>query len=308
MCYFNSLRELGRGATLVQADVREHLNAVWHRIGLTEAWGGEEAKARRRFVNNFTELTSRMRSSEIPEVLQELFRGLPDKDTVDLCFATNMIQVGLDVSRLSIMTIVGQPKGASEYIQASSRIGRDPHRPGLVVVNFNPFKPRDRSHFESFRPFHENAYRHVEPTSVTPFSLPVCERAIHALVVTLARFWDPALREVSDIGIREPTRSRVREVVLARVRAVAPDELARATAVLDRFLDDWDRMRPNVYGSFSASDDGEPLMWPAGKPLPAQLEQFKGMIRATPSSMRNVDGECEAFRLRAYGTVGDVNG
>ena len=178
----------------------------------------------------------------------------------------------------------------------------------LVVVNFNPFKPRDRSHFESFRPFHENAYRHVEPTSVTPFSLPVCERAIHALVVTLARFWDPALREVSDIGIREPTRSRVREVVLARVRAVAPDELARAMAVLDRFLDDWDRMRPNVYGSFSASDDGEPLMWPAGKPLPAQLEQFKGMIRATPSSMRNVDGECEAFRLRAYGTMGDVNG
>ena len=74
MCYFNSLRELGRAATLVQADVREYLNAVWHRIGLTADAGGEEAKAHRRFVNNYRELTSRMRSSEIPEVLQELFR------------------------------------------------------------------------------------------------------------------------------------------------------------------------------------------------------------------------------------------
>ena len=78
----------------------------------------------RRFINNFDELTSRLRSSDMPAILQKLFTARPDKEAVDLCYATNMIQVGLDVPRLSLMSIVGQPKGASEYIQASSRVGR----------------------------------------------------------------------------------------------------------------------------------------------------------------------------------------
>ena len=177
MCYFNSLRELGRGATLVQADVREYLNAVWHRIGSTADAGGEEAKAHRRFVNNYRELTSRMRSSEIPEVLQELFRESAQGSRRPL------LRDEHDPGRPRRQPTEpdddrGAAEGRLEYIQASSRIGRDRSKPGLVVTNFNPFKPRDRSHFESFRPFHENAYRYVEPTSVTPFSLPVCDRAI----------------------------------------------------------------------------------------------------------------------------------
>ena len=150
MVYFNSLRELGRASTLVQADIREYLNSVWDRIGLMEGIMPGQAKQLRRFINNFDELTSRMRSADIPGVLQKLFTARPSRDTVDLCYATNMIQVGLDVPRLSLMSIVGQPKGASEYIQASSRVGRSSGKPGLVITNYNPFKPRDRSHFESF--------------------------------------------------------------------------------------------------------------------------------------------------------------
>jgi hypothetical protein len=90
MVYFNSLRELGRAATLVQADIKEYLNAVWERIGLTEDMGGGAAKARRRFVNRFTELTSRIQSNDIPEVLQQLFTPKPERDVVDLCYATNI--------------------------------------------------------------------------------------------------------------------------------------------------------------------------------------------------------------------------
>jgi hypothetical protein len=200
------------------------------------------------------------------------------------------------------MTIVGQPKGASEYIQASSRIGRDPKKPGLVVTNFNPFKPRDRSHFESFRSYHENAYRYVEPTSVTPFSLPVCERAIHALAVTLVRFCFPQLRTSPENGVPHTVMDTVRNVIRDRVRAVDPAEEKRAMEVLDIFFSDWNRNRPNHYGGFNVPPNVQPMMWPAGKTLPPALEVVLG-IRHTPTSMRNVDADCEARPLQAYNTV-----
>ena len=159
-------------------------------MGLTRTLGGEEATSKRRFINHALELTSRIHSSRIPETLQELFNSYDsdgDARPVDVCLATNMIQVGLDVPRLSLMAVVGQPKTTSEYIQATSRVGR--RDPGLVVTIYNPARPRDRSHYEHFRAYHHGLYQHVEPTSVTPFAIPVRERALHALVVTLVRFW-----------------------------------------------------------------------------------------------------------------------
>ncbi|WP_372426154.1 helicase-related protein [Salinarimonas chemoclinalis] len=301
--YFNSLRELGRASTLVQADIREYLNAVWDRIGLPVMMSTAGAPDRRRFINNFDELTSRMRSSEIPATLQKLFRARPSRDAVDLCYATNMIQVGLDVPRLSLMSIVGQPKGASEYIQASSRVGRGRDKPGLVVTNYNPFKPRDRSHFETFRSFHENAYRHVEPTSVTPFSIPVCERAIHAPAVAVTRFRFPHLRDSPRLGLSASERAEVTRIVMDRVRLVDPAETARAQATLDRFLDDWDRRKPQDYGSvFKTPDD--PLIHPAGRAFPAHLSHLAASVRETATSMRNVDADCEATPITVY-TTGD---
>ena len=297
--YFNSLRELGRAATLVNADVREYLNAVWERIGLTEELGGQAAKDKRRFINRFTELTSRMRSVEIPEKLQELFTPNSSRDAVDLCFATNMIQVGLDVPRLSLMMIVGQPKGASEYIQASSRVGREWDKPGLVVANYNPFKPRDRSHFETFRSYHENAYRYVEPTSVTPFSLPVCERAIHALAITLVRYRYVALRRSPENGVSKEIIKEVTEVIRRRVAMVSPDDESRAMRVLARFFDVWNRSPPNHYGGFNVPQTVVPMMWPAGKELPLNLQMTIG-VNQTPSSMRNVDADCEAMAIQQY--------
>lgn len=298
MCYFNSLRELGRASTLVQADIREYLNSLWSRIGLMESLLPGKANRMRRFINNFDELTSRLRSGDIPAVLQKLFTARPSKQAVDLCYATNMIQVGLDVSRLSLMSIIGQPKGASEYIQASSRVGRDPKKPGLVIANYNPFKPRDRSHFENFRSFHENAYRHVEPTSVTPFAIPVCERAIHALAVAVARCRFEELRETPDRGVAG-RRVEITKIVMDRVALVAPDETGRVRQILDRFLDDWENRKPQFYGDMGGSRP-DPLLWPAGKPLRPDVAYLANVIRQTPSSLRNVDAECEAVPIPSY--------
>jgi hypothetical protein len=90
-------------------------------------------------------------------------------DLVDVALATNMISVGLDITRLGLMMVQGQPKAAAEYIQATSRVGRDQRKPGLVITALNLHKPRDRGHHESFTTFHESFYRAVDATSVTPW-------------------------------------------------------------------------------------------------------------------------------------------
>lgn len=297
--YFNSLRELGHASTMIRADIREYLNAMWDRTGLTAAIGGEAARERRRFINRDLELTSRIPSGRIPEALQQLFipyDGTRDHDAVDVCFATNMIQVGIDVPRLSLMTIVGQPKSTSEYIQASSRVGR--LHPGLVVTNYNAAKPRDRSHFEHFRAYHESIYRCVEPTSVTPFAVPVRERALHALMVTMARYWgDERLRARPDPPPAGAVAARIRAAIAERVLSAEPPEEAETLEMIDEIFDAWRTFRPARYGDFGPPREECPLMYPSG----GQLHPlWYGRPFATPTSMRNVDATCDAMILGIY--------
>jgi hypothetical protein len=202
-----------------------------------------------------------------------------------------MIQVGLDVPRLGLMTVVGQPKTTSEYIQATSRVGRS--RPGLVVTVYNPSKPRDRSHFEHFRSYHQSIYRWVEPTSVTPFAVPVRDRALHALAVTLVRYlggqgartwpqpWKP-IESVAPIAIN---------TITDRVARIDPGERDATIQQLEEIFADWRRNPPPRYGDFKPPSSETPLMYPNGT---QKLLQWSEPTYPTPSSMRNVDSTCDA--------------
>ena len=293
MVYFNSIRELGHAATLIRADIREYMNAMWDRQGLTKDVGPEVTK-QRRFINRDLELTSRIQSNRIPEILAELFNSFKSDQefgAVDVCLATNMIQVGLDVPRLSLMTIIGQPKTTAEYIQASSRVGR--RVPGLVVTIYNPARPRDRSHYEHFRAYHQSIYQYVEPTSITPFARPVIERALHAVVIALIRMlggeslYEKPNSPPPDDAIVE----RVRSIILDRVSNVDEHERDTAMKRLDQIVREWRRVPPSKYGGFDPPDIEEPLMYPSGT---ERNPRWSTRPLSTPSSMRNVDATCDA--------------
>ncbi len=282
--YFNTLRDLGRAVTLVRSEITEFLKITWMHLG------GDPEK--RRYIDKDIELTSRIPSSEIPEILKQLFFEYGHSEVVDICFATSMIQVGIDIQRLGLMTIVGQPKTTSEYIQASSRIGRE--HPGIVVTIYNPFRPRDRSYYEHFRSYHQSIYRHVEPASVTPFALPVRERALHALIITLSRFLDDEMVDEPKVPSDSLVR-RIKEIIRDRVVSADPDEWEETEEEIDRIIENWKNYEPSRYGDFSASQQ-IPLMHPAGVQRDDSWdEEFP---YATLTSMRSVDGNCSARQLK----------
>jgi hypothetical protein len=182
--YFTSLRELGGMRRLVDDDVRSRLTQIAAR-GL---------RPRRLMLPDAVEeLTSRVSAVDIPKLLDKMYRRFPPfgqnappgQRPVDVLLATNMLSVGIDVGRLGLMVVAGQPKSTSEYIQATSRVGRD--SAGIVFTVYNWARPRDLSHFESFRNYHATFYRHVEALSVTPYSAGALERALTGVLVSSLR-------------------------------------------------------------------------------------------------------------------------
>lgn len=183
--YFNSLRELGGSRRIVEDEVSSQLAGYGQRRRVGQSEG---LFAARTIDYEVVELTSRVNTSKVAEAKTKLGTSFRDrKNHVDVAMATNMISVGLDIVRLGLMVVLGQPKTCSEYIQATSRVGRDAERPGLVVTLLNIHRPRDRSHYERFAAYHESFYRGVEATSVTPFSPRALDRGLAGVTVALAR-------------------------------------------------------------------------------------------------------------------------
>ena len=211
VAYFNALRELGSARRIVEDEIGSRLLTYAGRKRPDEATG---RFADRQIAFEPVELTSRVGTAQVAEAKRRLSLGFTDPDRVDVALATNMISVGLDITRLGLMLVSGQPKTTAEYIQATSRVGRDPARPGLVVTLLNVHRPRDRSHYERFSAWHDSFYRGVEATSVTPFSPRALDRGLPAVAVALARLGIPdltpmsAARNVEDHGTETAALAR----------------------------------------------------------------------------------------------------
>ncbi len=241
LCYFNALRELGGARRIVDDEVRAHLGSYGSsRVRLLPA--GQPFVNRQ--LREIEELTSRYSTDKVSEARTKLGRPAGEKNGVDVALATNMISVGLDIGRLGLMLVQGQPKTAAEYIQATSRVGREGNKPGLVVALLNVHKPRDRMHYEQFRAFHKSFYRAVEATSVTPFSTRALDRALAATMVAGLRHFEPKLTPndaAADVANHASAFSAVVETVRQKMllSGASPAEVARCLARLDVLRDAW---------------------------------------------------------------------
>lgn len=257
--YFNSLRELGGMRRIAEDELRvrcakaEEFQPVHHE--------GPHPWFKNRQLNaEPVELTSRLKTPGLKRAKDRLDQPYAEKEHVDVILASNMISVGVDIERLGLMVVAGQPKTTAEYIQASSRVGRQERWPGLVVTCMNVHKPRDRSHYERFTAYHESFYRRVEASSVTPFSGPALERGLAGTLVAMSRF--------AHSGLTPPTGARdiarfpdvVREVVSAvgRRAAVQPE---KSRKLEDELVQQVEALSANLFETWKLlvkSTDEEP--------------------------------------------------
>ncbi|GGV41952.1 helicase [Kitasatospora herbaricolor] len=294
--YFNSLRDLGGMRLSVEDDVSTRLERVNER-GLS-----------RRYDLRLEELTSRLTSEKIPDILEQLEYTFPRANKltpIDVLLATNMIAVGVDVSRLGVMVVANQPKSTAEYIQATSRVGRA--APGLVFTVFNWARPRDLSHYETFEHFHATVYRHVEALSVTPFAERAIDRGLTGVLVSLARNLEAG--DNGNLGAQTfDTRSSKADHIVRylerRAGEVATDRAvaARVREELDSILDLWAReqRRPATRLAFDAKGKADDIVGLLHSPDSGPWKRT-----TCPTSLREVEPGIRLILQTAPGNADD---
>lgn len=313
--YFNSLRELGGSRRIVEDEVR----ARAMRIGTRRRVNQGATLFRERTIDfECVELTSRESTDKVKEAkarLNQTFASFAkNRPPVDVALASNMISVGLDIQRLGLMVVCGQPKTTAEYIQATSRVGREEKNPGLVVTLLNVHKPRDRSHYEHFENYHESFYRGVEATSVTPFSPRAIDRGLAAVVVALARLADPKLtkpdaaaevaRVRQDLGFVGDVFARRLEAYRTGVPGDEPiaDIQTRLRHRVESLLDSWVQVAKNDPAhaglAYQEFEEGQVSKRPLLRmPLDASLKACDKHERRFQAnrSLRDVEGAADVF-------------
>jgi hypothetical protein len=295
LSFYNSLRDLGAGLNLFNSDIPTYIDALIKREGFKE----------RRFLGMPLELTSRKQSSEISKTIDNLNVKYEVKDkkgrtqALTACLASNIIEVGVDIDRLSLMGIVGQPKMTAQYIQVSGRVGRRPYeRPGLIVTVYSNQNSRDKSHFEHFNEYHQRLYAQVETTSLTPFSTASLERGLTAVLIGF-------LRQRLDWQIaRYPSNKELKRAISdERFKSFSKRFKERIELVDRDQLDIWkthfkifmDGILQGSYETWRVSDKERGLMYQAGNLTDG--EKYQGSIPVI-NSLRSVDAESRGSIVR----------
>jgi len=294
LIFYNSIRELGGAKTLFDSDIRSRLKYMFNR----EGFGPQN----RRNLAIVEELTSRLSQAEIVTMMDRLSTTYdPAKHSaIDACLASNIIEVGVDIDRLSLMGVVGQPKTTSQYIQVTGRVGRRWwERPGLILTLYNPSKSRDRSHFEQFHSYHRRLYERVEPTSATPFASPAIQRALPGALIAWARQHSDA--RVNNYHAFAPFLEAGLDLLKARCEKIQDrEDLPRSLIDLERAFDELVRkwgLNPQMWEEFPQSPAGEYLMlWPGQ--FATALQKDRAVVAA--SSLRQVDRSAELEISDAY--------
>jgi hypothetical protein len=303
--YFNSLRELGGMRRLVEDEVRNRVRDIEDEKR-PRFYVGPHPWASDRRLEMPAELTSREPTERVKDTKRRLAarRTSTDPEPLDVVLASNMISVGLDIDRLGLMVVTGQPKTTSEYIQATSRVGRT--YPGLVAVCLNVMRPRDRSHYERFVSYHESFYREVEATSVTPFSGQALDRGLVGTLLSMVRHAVGAMEPptgIMELHANRPAAEQLLAWMVARARGhrnFHDDEAETRIADLVRargrsFFDAWERVVDKAKAgaasrTYSRNDrsgsEGLPVLFTAGDDPPDDHDE---RCFQAPTSMRDVE-------------------
>ena len=279
LAYHNSRRELGRTLSAARDEIQTRMQVI------------AKSTTSVRKITELFELSAQMvkKISEALELLEQEHSA--DNPAIDFVPCTNIISVGVDVGRLGAMLVNSQPKLTSEYIQATSRVGRK-NVPGVVVSLFSPVRPRDRSHYEDFRAYHESLYRFVEPTSVTPYALPARLRTLHAAMVAIVRHGLKIEWSTNDgakkIDLESPEFLNAMDILKEKIKASDQTEYIDVFNLLDQRIDEWAQFINSgvalLYDRKTAGHQFNSLLKTYGSSI-------AGSLWPTMMSVRNVDGE-----------------
>jgi len=286
--YYGSLKHVGKLSNKVQDEIYNYTAELQNRLF---AHRPEYDFNRVGLSYRHEELTSRIDSARIKSKLDRLeapFR--PDllyenddgsvrlersADVVDLVLATNMISVGLDVDRLNLMLVNGQPRNKAEYIQATSRVARSD--PGLVLTLFDSYRARDRSHFEHFVPFHQAFYKYIEPISLTTLTESTLDKMATSLLITYVRHKRGLWRD-EDAGRVAETDVDLTELFEHIDRAYPANKATLLKEHVTKLLDEWKEI--------ARTRDGDLVYGYSGDFMKRPVEQEPWSVM---QSMREVD-------------------